>query len=311
MKIKKIWAASFSPTGGTERIVSLLAEELGERLRIPVEKIAYTLPAEREKIYSFAGDDLLILGAPVYAGRIPNKILPDVDRSFEGKRTPAVAVSVFGNRNYDDALMELSLLLEKHGFHVAAAAAAVSRHAFSDKVGTGRPDAEDMQEFRAFAEKVAEKIRTLSTVDALQDDAGDSAPDEGERKQNVSPERSPAACGVPALQITGHNPVGPYYTPLRADGQPAKFLKARPLTDKERCIGCGVCAQVCPMGSISPEDTSVVSGVCIKCQACIRACPVQAKYFTDEDFLSHVKMLEENYTRRAENAFFLSVLSGV
>ena len=94
MKIKKIWAASFSPTGGTERIVSLLAEELGERLRIPVEKIAYTLPAEREKMYTFAGDDLLILGTPVYAGRIPNKILPDVDKSFEGKGTPAVAVSV-------------------------------------------------------------------------------------------------------------------------------------------------------------------------------------------------------------------------
>lgn len=273
MKIKKIWAASFSPTGGTERIVSLLAEELGERLRIPVEKIAYTLPAEREKMYSFAGDDLLILGTPVYAGRIPNKILPDVDKSFEGKGTPAVAVSVFGNRNYDDGLMELSLLLERHGFCVTAAAAAVSRHAFSDRVGTGRPDAEDVQALCAFAEKVAEKIQMISSVDAL--------------------------------QITGHNPVGPYYTPLRADGQPAKFLKAKPLTDKERCTGCGACAQVCPMGTISPEDTSSVSGICIKCQACIRACPAQAKYFADEDFLSHVKMLEENYTRRAENAFFL------
>lgn len=273
MKIKKIWAASFSPTGGTERIVSLLAEELSERLRIPVEKIAYTLPTEREKMYTFAGDDLLILGTPVYAGRIPNKILPDVDKSFEGKGTPAVAVSVFGNRNYDDGLMELSLLLERHGFCVAAAAAAVSRHAFSDRVGTGRPDTEDMQALRTFAEKVAEKIQMISSVDAL--------------------------------QITGHNPVGPYYTPLRADGQPAKFLKAKPLTDKERCTGCGACAQVCPMGSISPEDTSSVSGICIKCQACIRACPAQAKYFADEDFLSHVKMLEENYTRRAENAFFL------
>ena len=305
MKIKKIWAASFSPTGGTERIVSLLAEELGERLRIPVEKIAYTLPAEREKMYTFAGDDLLILGTPVYAGRIPNKILPDVDKSFEGKGTPAVAVSVFGNRNYDDGLMELSLLLERHGFCVMAAAAAVSRHAFSDRVGTGRPDAEDVQALRAFAEKVAEKIQMISSVDALQDDAGGSAPDESERQQNVSPERFFAACGVSALKITGHNPVGPYYTPLRADGQPAKFLKAKPLTDKERCTGCGACAQVCPMGSISPEDTSSVSGICIKCQACIRACPAQAKYFADEDFLSHVKMLEENYTRRAENAFFL------
>lgn len=305
MKIKRIWAASFSPTGGTKHIVSLLAEEMGKCLVLPVHRISFTLPDERKKNYTFTEEDLLILGTPVYAGRIPNKILPDVDRSFEGKRTPAVAVSVFGNRNYDDGLMELSLLLERHGFCVMAAAAAVSRHAFSDRVGTGRPDAEDVQVLRVFAEKVAEKIQTISSVDALQDNAGGSAPDEGERQQNVSPERFFAACGVSALKITGHNPVGPYYTPMRADGQPAKFLKAKPLTDKERCTGCGACAQVCPMGSISPEDTSSVSGICIKCQACIRACPTQAKYFIDEDFLSHVKMLEENYTRRVENVFFL------
>ena len=277
MNIKRVWAAYFSPTGGTKRIVRLLADTVAEQLDLPVSEIDMTLPPKRTEVHMFTEEDLLVLGTPVYAGRIPNKILPDVDRSFEGKRTPAVAVSIFGNRSYDDALMELSLLLERHGFCVTAAAAAVSRHAFSDKVGAGRPDMEDTQELREFAKKAAEKIRTLSS----------------------------AACGVSALQITGHNPVGSYYTPLRADGQPAKFLKAKPLTDKERCTGCGACAQVCPMGSISPENTSVVSGVCIKCQACIRACPAQAKYFTDEDFLSHVKMLEENYTRRAENAFFL------
>lgn len=284
--IRKIWAVSFSPTGGTSRIVRLLADEMGERLHIPVEEIAYTLPAEREKVYTFAADELLILGTPVYAGRIPNKILPDVDRSFEGNGTLAVAVSVFGNRNYDDGLMELALLLENHGFCVAAAAAAAARHAFSDDIGAGRPDKQDEKELRVFARKAAEKIREFS----------------GEEKI-VSGNK--AACGVSALQITGHNPVGPYYTPLRADGQPAKFLKAKPVTDENLCNRCGTCAQVCPMGSISREDLSVVNGICIKCQACIRSCPAQAKHFEDEDFLSHVEMLREHYTRRAANAFFL------
>lgn len=286
MMIRKIWAVSFSPTGGTSRIVRLLADEMGERLHIPVEEIAYTLPAEREKVYTFAADELLILGTPVYAGRIPNKILPDVDRSFEGNGTLAVAVSVFGNRNYDDGLMELALLLENHGFCVAAAAAAAARHAFSDDIGAGRPDKQDEKELRVFARKAAEKIREFS----------------GEEKI-VSGNK--AACGVSALQITGHNPVGPYYTPLRADGQPAKFLKAKPVTDENLCNRCGTCAQVCPMGSISREDLSVVNGICIKCQACIRSCPAQAKHFEDEDFLSHVEMLREHYTRRAANAFFL------
>lgn len=286
MMIKKIWAASFSPTGGTEHIVSLLAEEMGKCLKLPVHKISFTLPDERKKSCTFTEEDLLILGTPVYAGRIPNKILPDVDRSFEGNGTLAVAVSVFGNRNYDDGLMELALLLENHGFCVAAAAAAAARHAFSDDIGAGRPDKQDEEELRVFARRAAEKIKEFSGVEKI-----------------VSGNK--AACGVLALQITGHNPVGPYYTPLRADGQPAKFLKAKPVTDENLCNRCGTCAQVCPMGSISREDPSVVNGICIKCQACIRACPTQAKHFEDEDFLSHVEMLSEHYTRRAANAFFL------
>lgn len=286
MMIKKIWAASFSPTGGTEHIVSLLAEEMGKCLKLPVHKISFTLPDERKKSCTFTEEDLLILGTPVYAGRIPNKILPDVDRSFEGNGTLAVAVSVFGNRNYDDGLMELALLLENHGFCVAAAAAAAARHAFSDDIGAGRPDKQDEEELRVFARRAAEKIKEFSGVEKI-----------------VSGNK--AACGVLALQITGHNPVGPYYTPLRADGQPAKFLKAKPVTDENLCNRCGTCAQVCPMGSISREDPSVVNGICIKCQACIRACPTQAKHFEDEDFLSHVEMLREHYKRRAANAFFL------
>lgn len=284
--IKKIWAASFSPTGGTEHIVSLLAEEMGKCLKLPVHKISFTLPDERKKSCTFTEEDLLILGTPVYAGRIPNKILPDVDRSFEGNGTLAVAVSVFGNRNYDDGLMELALLLENHGFCVAAAAAAAARHAFSDDIGAGRPDKQDEEELRVFARRAAEKIKEFS----------------GEEKI-VNGNKS--SCGVSALQITGHNPVGPYYTPLRADGQPAKFLKAKPVTDENLCNRCGTCVQVCPMGSISREDPSVVNGICIKCQACIRSCPAQAKHFEDEDFLSHVEMLREHYTRRAANAFFL------
>ena len=98
--------------------------------------------------------------------------------------------------------------------------------------------------------------------------------------------------------------IGPYYTPLKEDGAPAKFLKAKPLTDWSKCSRCGACARFCPMGSIDRETMEAV-GVCIKCQACVRKCTRRAKYFDDPDFLSHVAMLEQNYTRRAENITLL------
>ena len=90
----------------------------------------------------------------------------------------------------------------------------------------------------------------------------------------------------------------------REDKTPAKFLKAKPLTDWGKCSRCGACARACPVGSIDKETMEAV-GLCIKCQACVRRCTVHAKYFEGRDFLSHVAMLEQNYTRRAENLILL------
>ena len=106
------------------------------------------------------------------------------------------------------------------------------------------------------------------------------------------------------VTVRGEYPA-PYYTPLGTDGQPAVFLKAKPVTDPEKCDGCGICAKVCPMGSVSAENPAEINGICIKCQACIRKCPKSAKYFDDPAFLSHVAMLEQNYRRRAEAEFFV------
>ncbi len=108
---------------------------------------------------------------------------------------------------------------------------------------------------------------------------------------------------ISALPTMLHKDLQPYYTPLQEDGSPAHFLKTVPKTNPEICSHCGKCASACPMNSISPENESEINGICIKCQACIKTCPVNAKYFDDEQFLSHVRMLENTYTRRAQNTF--------
>ena len=276
MRIEKVKAVYFSPTGNTDKAVNAVAETIGEKLSVPVEIIDFTLPCRRNTENVFDSKDLVVFGSPVYAGRIPNKILPYIQASFDGNGALAVAVSVYGNRNFDDALTELCHELEAHGFHTIAAAAVTSSHVFSDKIAPGRPDNEDITEIREFAENVAEKI--------------------------MAAEEIPQPVKVP-----GNDPVGAYYTPLGEDGSPAKFLKAKPVTDTELCGKCGICADVCPMGSIDKNDSSIVNGICIKCQACIKKCPVKAKYFDDEAFLSHVKMLENNYTERKENRFFIGI----
>ncbi len=269
----KIWTICYSATGNTEKTVRTIGEALSGELGIPVEHLGFTLPAEREKEYNFTSSDLVVVGTPVYAGKMPNKLLPDFQSRLRGNGALAVAIVTFGNRSYDNALSELCAVLQTDGFSAVAAAAFVGRHAFTDRLAYGRPGFSDQQEMKDFAKKMTVKLNTY-TEDA------------------------------PLLAVPG-DPDAPYYVPKGIDGQPAKFLKAKPRTDPSKCSGCGACARLCPMGAIDPENVFEVPGTCIKCQRCIRRCTRGAKYFDDPAFLSHVAMLEQNFEEPKENELFL------
>ena len=233
MKITKVWAVYFSPTGNAKKVVTTMAKRAAECLGVPMGTVDFTLPENREGVVSFDKEDLAFFSTPVYAGRIPNKMLPYVQTAFEGNGALAVAVSVFGNRNFDNGLIELRNELEAHGFHTVAGAGIPTEHVFSSKLATGRPDADDLVKIAEFGEKVAEKVSGLTEI----------------------PEK---------IAVRGDDPVGAYYTPLGTDGKPAVFLKAKPKTDPEKCTKCGICATVCPMGSIPKDAPDTCTGICIK-----------------------------------------------
>ncbi len=273
MKITCVKAVFYSATGNTRYAVTKIAGKIAEKLHVPLTDVDFTEPKKREEKLIFQEGQTAVIGLPVYAGRIPNKILPFVQTHLTGGGALAVPVVTFGNRSYDHALLELCNELERAGFHTAAAAAFVSQHAFSEKLAKGRPDDGDQRDMDRFAGAVADKISHLKKV----------------------PE---------PILASETEPVTQYYTPLGIDGKPAVFLKARPKT-LACCTDCKLCVALCPMGSIDYEHPQTVNGICIKCQACVKGCPQQAKYFDDPAFLSHVEMLEQNYTRRAENEMFL------
>lgn len=269
MKQQVINQIFFSPTGNCKKVSGLIAEALGGHIKA----IDITSPKAREKDIMVPNDEVLVMVMPVYASRLPNKIMPFVRDMIKSHGARAVIAVTYGNRDFGDALMELKNILEENGFKVVAAAALACQHSFAPNVGKGRPNAKDVEEIRAFANRSSQLL---------------------EEKIEESVE----------IEIKGNNPVGPYYQPKGIDGEPTIFLKAKAKTDEVLCKRCGQCAMKCPLGSINQEDPTQVLGICIKCHSCVNTCPAGAKYFDDTAFLSHKAMLEQNYVKPNDNYFF-------
>lgn len=275
MKIQTIWAAWFSATDTTKTVVTRVAEELSRRTGAPLKAFDFTLPQVRQAPKGFGPGDLVVLGLPVYAGRLPN-LLRGFVASLEGARSLAVPIVCYGNRNYDDALMELHLLLEAGGLHTLSAAAFPCQHAFSQTQAAGRPDASDLTLAGDFARRTAEKLAALENLNALG-----------------------------PVTVRGNCPVGPYYTPRDRYGNPINILKVKPKT-QDSCTACGLCAKQCPLGAIDPEDPKALVGPCMKCNRCVRHCPKGAKYFDDPKYLYHKTELEAQFSfPRKEPEWFL------
>ena len=157
MKIEKVWKIYFSPTGTTRKVVTLLGEEIAVALGVPADEYNFTLPSARQNFPQVESGDLVIFGMPTYAGRLPNLMLKYL-ATISGKGALSVPVVTFGNRAFDNSLIELRNILESHYFHTVAAGAFSCEHSFSTELGAYRPDWEDECEIKDFALSIAEKI---------------------------------------------------------------------------------------------------------------------------------------------------------
>ena len=269
MKINTVWAVWFSGTDTTKKTVKHIADKTAVALGAGREDFDFTLKAARTGWPAFEKNDLLVFGTPTIAGRVPNVLLRYLE-TLEGGGALAVPVVLYGNRNYDDALIELRDLCQDGGCRTIAAGAFIGEHSFSKRLGAGRPDEEDFAVMEEFAQKVAEKAAGLTEEDP--------------------------SLTEPVFVKGTPKPYSGYYQPRDREGTPIDIRKVKPKTDTDICLECGVCIEVCPMAAVDPMDVTRVPGTCIKCCACVKKCPVGAKYYDDHGYLYHQHELEEMYS---------------
>ena len=109
---KKVYGMYFSGTGTTKKMVTYIASELAKKVGYEYEAYDFTPPAVRKEVKSYEQGDIVVLGTPVIAGRVPNLLLKYLD-TVVGNGAYGVPVVLFGNRNFDDALIELRNIMEE------------------------------------------------------------------------------------------------------------------------------------------------------------------------------------------------------
>lgn len=263
MKPNSLNLISFSPTGTTRRIL----EEIKNTLSVADGQVYdLTFINESKTTTLLPADSISLIGLPVYGGRLP---LEGVERlqQINGNGSLAVLVVMYGNRHYDDALLELHDLAIEQGFKPIAAAAFIGEHSFTTEekpLAVGRPDALDLEKARSFATNIDELL---------------------ERSTPIEP-----------ISVVGNSP-------FKERGQ---LPPLSPETNAERCDKCGVCVDVCPTQAISING-SVTTDVasCIWCCACIKACPSDARFFENERIAAIREKLFANCQERREPELFI------
>jgi ferredoxin len=265
MSFSSMKLAYFSPTGTTKKVLEAIAEGIGIE---PVEHLSMTSHYSAAKPLGNFTDELVVIGAPVYVGRLPADAVERF-KQFRAQHTRAVLVVVYGNRDYEDALLELTDLSKELGFIPIAAAAFIGEHSFSTSdvpVAAGRPDKEDLERAVAFGLTIKQRISDIGSSDA-----------------------------TVSLRVPGNFPY--------KDRMPSVDGAARTLADI--CTTCGTCAEVCPKGAITVNAAVETDpNLCIKCCACVKECPTHARIMDIPHIKKIAAWLNENYSHRKEPEVF-------
>ncbi len=260
MEIKRVKLVYFSPTGTSKKTVEAVARG------VAAEHSHVDLTPPDAGSHCFEADELVVIAAPVYGGRMP-LVAAERIRRLTGDDTPAVVVAVYGNRAYEDALLELRDVAVERGFRPVAGAAFIGEHSYSTPetpIATGRPDEADLGKARAFGAKAKTKLDGLTSINEL--------------------------------AVPGNKPYKE-----RRSREPRS-----PESDPEACILCRKCARVCPTGAVKVSDAvETEKAGCISCTACVKGCPTGARRWEHEGVKRVAAWLHTNYGARREPEFFL------
>ena len=223
----KLYNILFSPTGGTKKVADCLISALeGDVITVDLTDSKQDFHA-----VSLTNEDSAVISVPSYGGRVPAVAVERLT-ALNGQGARAVLVCVYGNRAYEDTLVELEDTAKRAGFQVIAAVAAIAEHSIARQFAAGRPDAQDAKQLTDFAQQIQNKLSTgASTAPALPGNRPYKKA--GSIGMVPKPTKDCTRCGACAAKC-----------PVQAiDKENPKKV------DEKACISCMRCISVCPQAA--------------------------------------------------------------
>ena len=229
----KTYKIIFSPTGGTVKVADAITKNWQETETIDLTSRDYNT--------SLDADSLALIAMPSFGGLAPQLAL-DRLAGIAANNTKCAIVAVYGNRAYDDTLIQMKDYAEKAGFRVIAAVSAIAEHSIIHNYAAGRPNAADCDRLAEYGDQILRKA-ALDPHDI---------PVPGNR-----PYKKAGAAMVPKASSSCTS------CGLCAEKCPAGAIdSANPrATDKTKCIGCMRCVSICPAKarSVNPIMTKIAA----------------------------------------------------
>ncbi|UPA32215.1 4Fe-4S binding protein [Terrisporobacter glycolicus] len=233
MKLFKIY---FSPTGTTKITADLISKQFN------LETIELDLSSKMEDFskFTFSEKDLCIIAVPSFGGRVPMAAMANI-KKLNGNGSKVILVATYGNRAYEDVLLELKDTLTTLGFSTIAAIASVTEHSIAHQFATGRPDLQDKEELIKFSSQIKEVLKQGKVTKDLY--VPGNNPYKEYKVIPIVPQvrQECMKCGLCAIKcpvdaISKDNPM---------------------LVDKEKCISCMRCVAICPSKARSVDEKSI------------------------------------------------------
>ena len=225
----------FSATGNTKKYVNTMTDAIGAC----TEEIDVTTVPQPEQ-RTFSNKDFVVFGAPVYSGRIP-KVARERFSAFRGNQTNCILVASYGNRDFDDALLEMADMAREQGFVVQGAAAVIGKHTFGE-IQVDRPNSGDLAAAADFARQASLKVITKAW-DLNVDIPGNRPFCEGGTGVGFHPSTNEkcTGCGFCVAEC------------------PVHAIADNCVTISDACLSCFRCISICPVHAkemVTPEYLS-------------------------------------------------------